>query len=752
MNDSLSIFSENKCEICGKNYFTKYNDYNHNSSINCYENPEGYYLDINTSSYKSCYFSCKTCNIGGNEKEHNCIKCSENYYYEINISNYKNCYTTQNNSLSELMSDNSNIHYSNIITNNNINSSYSFGVITDIIDSSYSNYFSNNFINKTLSPKSIFDNIIQNLDITDINNGIDKKMKLNNCMVVFVSTINQKNNEDNYNITIDLGQCETKLKKNYSISDNDPLYILEIICEEEGMKIPKIEYEVYYPLYDNNNFTKLNLEICRNTKIDISIAVKINDSLDKYNSSSDYYNDICFRSTSSFGTDISLKDRRNQFIENNMTLCEENCELIEYNYTKEKAKCLCDIKLNISSSLDKIKFNKNDFLKNFIDLKNIANLAILKCYNIFLDIKGLIKNYGFLIISSIVLLYFFTLFIFIFKSFANLKNIIKLLITALILSRAGKKQEENLIKIPTKRNKKQNKKRKKIKRDKKINHETSKSPGLIKSMSTKNTNYFVELTLNFDNGTINNLNKKVSKTNINFTDLIKRKDFELNGLDYEEAIIIDKRSYFQYYVSLIKNNHPILFSFVPFNDYNSFIIKIFLFFFSFSLDLTINALFFNDDTMHKIYEDRGKFNFLYQIPQILYSTLISKIIDTLIKILALSQDNIINIKREENAKDLNKTYLNKIVSCLKIKFISFFIVVFMILTFFLYYITCFCGVYINTQIHLMKDSGFSLIISLLVPFGLFLIPGIFRISALRTEKPNRKYSYKFSAFLENLIG
>ena len=278
-----------------------------------------------------------------------------------------------------------------------------------------------------------------------------------------------------------------------------------------------------------------------------------------------------------------------------------------------------------------------------------------------------------------------------------------------------------------------------------------------KENKQKGRNYSHQETKNYEDKSINTMNRNnsigfVNTKSKNFQELMEQKDFEMNSFEYEEAVKLDHRNFFEYYISLLKNNHPLFFSFASYKDYNSRIIKMFLFFFSFSLDFTINALFFNDDTMHKIYEDKGKFNFLYQIPQILYSTLISKIIDTLIKILALSQDNIINIKREENVKDLNKTYLNKIVSCLKIKFISFFIVVFMILTFFLYYITCFCGVYINTQIHLLKDSGISLIISLLVPFGLFLIPGIFRISALRTEKPNRKYSYKFSAFLENLIG
>ena len=58
------------------------------------------------------------------------------------------------------------------------------------------------------------------------------------------------------------------------------------------MKIPKVEYEVYYPLYNDENI-KLNLSYCKNSKIDISIPVKIDEDIEKYNSSSDYYNDEC---------------------------------------------------------------------------------------------------------------------------------------------------------------------------------------------------------------------------------------------------------------------------------------------------------------------------------------------------------------------------------------------------------------------------------------------------------------------------
>ena len=248
--------------------------------------------------------------------------------------------------------------------------------------------------------------------------------------------------------------------------------------------------------------------------------------------------------------------------------------------------------------------------------------------------------------------------------------------------------------------------------------------------------------MNKKNISISNSTTKIIHT------IIHKTDFELNSVNYEEAIKYDHRNYCQYYISLLKYNHPFLFSFAFINDYNSKIIKMFLFFFSFELELTINALFFTDNTMHKIYQDKGKYNLLYQIPQILYSTLISRFIDTLIRNFALSQDNVVQFKQEIYKININRKG-KKLLKILKIKFTIFFILSFIILIFLGYYITCFCGVYINTQIHLIKDTIMSLIISLLVPFIIYLIIGIFRISSLKVEKPTRKLLYQFSSFLEN---
>ena len=215
--------------------------------------------------------------------------------------------------------------------------------------------------------------------------------------------------------------------------------------------------------------------------------------------------------------------------------------------------------------------------------------------------------------------------------------------------------------------------------------------------------------------------------------LISLNDEEMNNLEYEIAIKKDKRTYFQYYLSLIKKKHLILFAFVPTNDYNLIVIKISLLLLSFSLYFTINGFFFSDETMNKINEDKGKYNLFLQIPQILYSTIISAIINLLLKRLSLSEQQILSIKQEKNFEN-SKKKSKKIKSCLKIKLAIFFIFSFLLMIFFWYFISCFCAVYKNTQNILIKDTLISFSLSMLYPFGLNLLPGIFRIPALRSKR------------------
>ena len=356
---------------------------------------------------------------------------------------------------------NKNIYTSELISTDNDYQQYSSELLgyTDI---STNIQISNG--NETI--QSIINNMLGEFKDNKLDTGIIQRFLDENKIIILTTTYEQKYKEDNNNITINLGECENILKDEYNISKNDSLYILQIILEEQGMKIPKVEYEVYYPLYNNDTLTKLNLTLCKGTKIEISIPVKIDGPIDLYNPKSGYYNDICYIVTSENGTDITLQDRRNEFVDNNMALCEENCELIEYNYEKEKSKCSCDIKTSIPDNYE-IKFNKNEFFKSFKDINNIINLNVMKCYKVVFRIKGLIRNYGFFIMNSIIIFYFISLLIFITVSNDKMKKEVNKIIFALKFNEIPIKnikniKSEQLKDKPTIIKKRKKKKRKKI--------------------------------------------------------------------------------------------------------------------------------------------------------------------------------------------------------------------------------------------------------------------------------------------------
>ena len=72
----------------------------------------------------------------------------------------------------------------------------------------------------------------------------------------------------------------------------------------------------------------------------------------------------------------------------------------------------------------------------------------------------------------------------------------------------------------------------------------------------------------------------------------------------------------------------------------------------------------------------------------------------------------------------------------------------LLLLIFWYYISCFCCIYENTQIHLFKDSLMSFGISLIYPICISTLPGIFRIPALSSNKGDKLCIYKLSQFIE----
>ena len=235
---------------------------------------------------------------------------------------------------------------------------------------------------------------------------------------------------------INLGQCEIELRQFYNLSDDKIIYMKKIDINIPGRKTPKVIFDVYCKL-NETNLIKLNLSICQNIRVEISIPIKITENLDKLfldfqqnwftsykkiffwekniiftiNISSGYFNDICYAATSEVGTDITLEDRRKDFVEGNKTICQEDCYFSNYDSENLNAKCLCKVK-EFESFSTGMNIDKDNLYSNFVNIKNIINVKIMKCYKVLFNKKGIIKNIAFYIVSFIILFHIITIIIF----------------------------------------------------------------------------------------------------------------------------------------------------------------------------------------------------------------------------------------------------------------------------------------------------------------------------------------------------
>jgi hypothetical protein len=267
----------------------------------------------------------------------------------------------------------------------------------------------------------------QEFNYSNCENQDDNEENNDEGLSIYMYKTESKNNNKKKNDPINLGLCEDKLRSHYKILKNESLYILYIKFIEKGIQVSKLEYEVYYPL-NGTNLKKLELNICKNINVEILNKVNINaNEIDKYNPKSGFYNDICYSYTSDKGTDMSLEDRKKQFIEKNYSLCEENCVFKDYDEETKNAKCSCPIKINVPL-ISEINIDKERLKESFSNITNIANLNVMKCYNVLFSKQGILYNIGFYVILPINLLYFITVIIFYYKDFKELKIIIQKII------------------------------------------------------------------------------------------------------------------------------------------------------------------------------------------------------------------------------------------------------------------------------------------------------------------------------------
>ena len=703
---------------------------------------------------------------------------------------YINLYNTQ---------DNNFISQSSLNTDNNIEKQFYVCQKNSIITNTKSipccNYDINEdkCIDTTIIPITSIINITKEFEIiynTIIDNMEDQSYKIvqtEKGIFQFSTVEEQLNNKSDIVSSVDLGECEDKLRVQEGLNDTEQFLIVKLDIINSAINATYVQYEIFNP----RNYSKVNVDICKNISIKISVPVILDESklalissleesgYDIFDINDEFYNDICATYTAQNGADMALSSRKTRIYDSikDVYLCQEGCEFESFDTQTSKANCICQIQeTETVTDITKISFDKNEFFDSFYSTLFNSNFRVLKCIKLLFSIKGVKTNAGFYMMTGLMICHIAFTIVHILTGQMKLINIINE-----ILKNKGIESDKNNNNIEEKGDSKdmeKNKEVKKIKVGKRKKYKKHSSKRLKKkNLETKmeepqappkkrgshvsseglniyNTdNLVVETNDELKNKTEDGKEKTIiEKQEQEKKILEEHKDLtneELNDLDYEIAIVVDKRTYLQFYWALLKKGQLIIFTFFINDDYNLRAIKILLFIVSFALFFSINAFFFTDDTMDKIYEDNGIFNFIFQLPQIIYSSLISSVINIILQKLSISEDKILDMKKEKDIEKA-KEKANSIKNKLKIKLIIFIVLSSLLMLFFWYFISCFCAAYKNTQTILIQDTLISFITSMIYPFGLKLLPGIFRIPSLRTLKKDQKYIYKISKLVDLL--
>ena len=785
------------------------------------ELPEGFVLDNTDNIYKKCFETCKVCNQVGNDDNNNCEQCIDNYkFLDDSFAKPKNCYYDCDN---YYMFDSSNQYmcidscppeFKNLISqrkkciddcqkdddyiftyeeqclllcpdNLKIDDETKYCLIScypeqfECENICYSRLPSGN--DEFFHDKKIYINNLENFENIvnmifeayppEIGNKIllerpdNRVYEITNSLDELDLLQNKTKNIWGLSI-VDLGFCETILKRENNISENDSLIFIKNEIKSNKVSERNVHIDVYNP----NTRDKLNLSLCEEIPVNIYLPMELSigtkqlydkmkkSGYDLFNINDPFYQDVCTPFDSSNGTDILLTDRIDYIYYNEDTKCQSNCLYTQYTMETKYISCSCSINEEVNNEHKKSdKFNPKKIYESFYEVLKYSNYDIIKCYKIILNIKVITINLGSLIVILYFICYLICLFIFIFRGIIpiriklrnnlykeqkNFNLYIKFNINKLLYPPIKKKQN------PKFNFKKGIQNRNKIIFNKNIiqlNINRNSNFDYIKNINSYSSSSFNAVgKLPYEkyndpkiNGTIksnNRLNEKKLK--------IEYSDYELNELEYERAIKLDKRTLCQLYCAILKREHLIIFTFFNCDDYNLLSVKVSRCIFLMVGDMALNVFFFSDDSMHKLFLTYGKYDFIQQIPQITYSTIISQIIEVFLCYLSLTDTYIYLLKK--NLVKRNIRIIKSIIKYIRIKLVMYFIFLFIFFSIYWYIISVFCGVYRNTQIAFIKDSIISFTIGLIYHFVLYFISASLRICSLRSSKKDCKCLYNFS--------
>ena len=156
-----------------------------------------------------------------------------------------------------------------------------------------------------------------------------------------------------------------------------------------------------------------------------------------------------------------------------------------------------------------------------------------------------------------------------------------------------------------------------------------------------------------------------------------------------------------------------------------FVIKLSFFVFIFQISFFLNALFYTDEYISDAYHNDGVLDFLSGLPKSIYSFFATLITTNLLRMLSSSKNELMRVIRTNRRYQNYKNIIDIKLTKLRKKLIIYFILVYLLGSFFLYFVTVFCAVYKYSQkywfIGCLESFGIDSLVALITCLFLALL-------------------------------
>ena len=553
---------------------------------------------------------------------------------------------------------------------------------------------------------------------------------------------------------VDFKTCYDKVKIEYGIEEELVIVIINLKDGNGGS-------QTYYSFFNPITGYKLNAEeICKNETIVVNqnLTTKLSEQgtekmemqtsltdqgINIFDLNDPFYTDLCYDFDNPSYRDIPLS-KRIETVYPNVSLCDEGCQMDGIDLETMTASCNC--KFNDISESNIIK--DNAFLDSAVgevfDIISASNILVVTCYKyIFKYFEDSIG--GMISMAALAGHLISTLFYFIvgknkirayiyniydnFISFVNkLKGNIGPPPKRSIRNKNFKEKindndkEMKVMKIiKTTQNEKQThlpERKIKIEKPHMMNYDVKDTYNEIIKFR-ENPDQIMRTEKNLLEDKYDSINKKIKKHKI-YPRKIKDRDFQkffdeylttsLDDLEYDEAKIMDDRSFCEYFKECLKEKQMIAFTFIATDHLKIRVIKIMLFLLNIVLYFVVVGLFYSEEYIGELYEikeeDDGFFDYITRsIDKFIYTTMVSVVISYIIDCFFVDEKKLKGIFRREKDNLVNLRHeIVGMIRDVQNRYLSFIIVIFVLLLLSFYYLLCFNYVYPKTQIEWVKAS------------------------------------------------